>query len=171
MTPADNQPLVIPPLPPPPPDYASRLTPVAEADELVSVGPDYMGREALLTPGAAAGWAAMRDAASAEGIELILVSSFRSVARQTEILSAKLAKGMSLEAALEYSAYPGFSEHHSGNAIDIGTSGARHLEEEFEFTPAFAWLAGRAGGFGFSMTFPRNNRFAIAYEPWHWCFR
>lgn len=142
---------------------------VAEAVELVSVGPDHLGREAWLTPAAAVAWLAMREAAAVDGIELILVSSFRSVARQAELLAVKLAKGIPLEEALVVSAYPGFSEHHSGNAVDIGTSGARHLEEEFEFTPAFDWLVNRAGSFGFSMTYPRDNRFGIAYEPWHWC--
>lgn len=158
-----------PSLPPPPADYLARMPQIAEAAGLVSVGPDHLGREAWLTPAAASAWASMRDTAAASGIELILVSSFRSIARQSELLAAKLAKGMALAEALEYSAYPGFSEHHSGRAIDIGTHGARHLEEEFETTPAFDWLLSNAAAFGFTMTYPRGNRFGIAYEPWHWC--
>jgi D-alanyl-D-alanine carboxypeptidase len=156
-------------LPPPPEDYMSRVPFVAEAPDLVSAGPDHLGREAFLTPSAANAWAAMRDAARVDGIELILISAFRSIDRQAELLSAKLAKGMTLGQALEYSAYPGHSEHHSGNAIDIGTTSARHLEEEFENTPAFGWLAGNARHFGFSMSYPRGNPCGIAYEPWHWC--
>jgi zinc D-Ala-D-Ala carboxypeptidase len=157
-------------LPPPPEDYASRVPAIPEATSLVSVGPDHLQREAFLTPSAAQAWLAMRDAAALDGIELILVSAFRSIERQAELLATKLAKSMTLEQALEYSAYPGFSEHHSGNAIDIGTNDARHLEEEFAFTPAFAWLCENAAGFGFTMTYPRNNPHGIAYEPWHWCF-
>jgi len=156
-------------LPPPPADYASRVPMVAESADLLGVGPDHLGREAYLTPAAARAWAAMRDAAGADGIELILISAFRGIARQTEILAAKLAKGMTLDEALEYSAYPGHSEHHSGNAIDIGTTAARHLEEEFETTPAFAWLNANAGRFGFLLSYPRGNPHRIAYEPWHWC--
>lgn len=158
-------------LPPPPDGYADRVPRVSEATDLVSVGPDHLQREARLTPGAATAWCAMRDAAATEGVELILVSSFRSVARQAEILAGKLAKGLTLEQILEVSAYPGYSEHHSGNAVDIGTVDARHLEEEFEFTHAFDWLCENAGKFGFAMTYPRDNPFGIAYEPWHWCFR
>lgn len=157
-------------LPPPPAGYESRVPAIPEAASLVSVGPDHLQRETFLTPPAAAAWVAMREAAGADGIELILVSAFRSIERQAAIVSGKLEKGMTLEQVLEYSAYPGFSEHHSGNAVDIGTSAARHLEEEFEFTQAFAWLCENAGRFGFSMTYPRGNPFGIAYEPWHWCF-
>ncbi len=158
----------IPALPPPPDDYPGRVPFVPEASHLVSVGLDHLERDAFLTPPAATAWERMKEAAAADGVELILVSAFRSIARQATILAAKLAKGQSLEQALEYSAYPGFSEHHSGNAIDIGAIGARHLEEEFESTPAFAWLCEHAADFGFSMTYPRGNRFGIAYEPWHW---
>lgn len=158
-------------LPPPPSSYASRMQRVAEADELVSVGPDCSGRKACLTREAAEAWHSMRLAAGSDGVELLLVSAFRSVERQAEILAGKLARGMSLEAALEYSAYPGFSEHHTGDAIDIGTSGARHLEEEFEHTAAFFWLRGRAADFSFHLSYPRGNPSGIAYEPWHWCLR
>lgn len=160
----------IPALPPPPEDYAARVPFVPEGTGLVSVGPDHLEREAFLTAPAAAAWITMRDAAASDGIELILISAFRSVLRQAEILTGKLAKGMSLEQALEYSAYPGFSEHHSGEAIDIGTGGCPHLEEEFELTPAFAWLGEHAEAFGFSMSYPRGNPSGIAYEPWHWRF-
>jgi len=163
-----NQIIMLSNLPPPSEDYATRVPFVAEASELVSAGPDHLGREAYLTPSAARAWAAMRDAARADGIELILISAFRSIDRQAELIAAKLAKGMSLEQALEYSAYPGHSEHHSGSAIDLGTASARHLEEEFETTPAFEWLAANARHFGFSLSYPRGNRYGIAYEPWHW---
>lgn len=157
-------------LPPIPPAHAARMPRVAEAVEIVSVGPDHLERDAFLTPWAAKAWEEMKQAAASEGVELILVSAFRSVARQADIVAGKLAKGMTLEQALEYSAYPGFSEHHSGNAVDIGTARARHLEEEFESTPAFVWLCEHAADFGFSMTYARDNPFGIAYEPWHWCF-
>lgn len=156
--------------PPPPSGYATRVPFVSEATDLIGVGPDHLQREAFLTPAAAAAWMAMCDAASADGVALILVSAFRSVTRQQEILTNKIARGITLEEALEYSAYPGFSEHHSGNAVDIGTDGAKHLEEEFESTMAFSWLCENAERFGFTMTYPRDNPFGIAYEPWHWCF-
>ena len=112
----------------------------------------------------------MQSAARSDGVELILVSAFRGIERQAAILGAKLAKGMPLAQALEYSAYPGFSEHHSGNAIDIGSPEARHLEPEFEATRAFAWLMANAAAYHFTLSYPPGNPSGIAYEPWHWCF-
>ena len=102
---------------------------------------------------------------------LLLVSAFRSIARQHEIVAAKLARGQQLDAILQVSAAPGFSEHHTGRAVDIGTPDSPALEEVFEQTPAFAWLQANAACFGFVLSFPRGNACGYLYEPWHWCYR
>ena len=44
-------------------------------------------------------------------------------------------------------------------------------EESFEKTRAFPWLRDNAGAHGFVMSYPRDNRHGIVYEPWHWCWR
>lgn len=150
---------------------ARGLTPFAEADTLVVAERNAAGREFELTPAAAAAWQAMRDAASADGVTLLLVSAFRSIARQHEIVAAKLARGQSLDDILQVSAAPGFSEHHTGRAVDIGTPDSPALEEVFEQTPAFAWLQANAGRFGFVLSFPRDNACGYLYEPWHWCYQ
>lgn len=143
----------------------------AEADELevAEVGPD--GREYLLTPAAAVAWRAMKAAAAADGVTLELVSAFRSVERQVEIVRRKLSQGMSVEEIFSASAPPGFSEHHSGCAIDIGTPDSAPLETQFESTAAFAWLCANAERFGFTLSFPRGNAYGYQYEPWHWRYR
>jgi len=141
-----------------------------EATELVSVGVDIYGREQRLSPEAAAAWKEMRTAAEKEGEILQLVSAFRSVDYQKGIIQRKLAAGQSWEQILRVSALPGFSEHHTGRTIDVTTPGSKVLEEEFENTSAFRWLEKRAGEFGFVMTYPRGNKFGVAYEPWHWTF-
>ncbi|GHD74117.1 D-alanyl-D-alanine carboxypeptidase family protein [Vogesella fluminis] len=150
---------------------ARGLTPFAEADTLVVAERDASGREFELTPAAAGAWQAMHDAAAADGVTLQLVSAFRSIARQREIVATKLAHGQSLDAILRVSAAPGFSEHHTGRAVDIGTPGSPVLEEVFEQTPAFAWLQANAARFGFMLSFPRDNTCGYLYEPWHWCYR
>ena len=71
---------------------------------------------------------------------------------------------------LRVSAAPGYSEHHSGRALDITTPGYAALEEEFELSPAFAWLKKHAKTFRFRLSYPRRNTHGIAYEPWHWCW-
>lgn len=135
--------------------------------EVVATDPD--GREYLLTPEAAAAWRAMQAAALEDGIELQVVSAFRSIDRQTEIIRRKLAAGQCIDDILCVSAPPGFSEHHTGRAVDIGTPGSPALETAFEQTAAFAWLIENAGRFGFRMSYPENNRWGYQYEPWHWC--
>ena len=67
-------------------------------------------------------------------------------------------------------AAPGYSEHHTGRAVDLTTPGTPPLLEAFERTAAFAWLERHAARFGFVMTYPRNNPLGVIYEPWHWTF-
>ena len=139
-----------------------------EAEELVSVGPDIYGRERQLTPQAATRWAELLSAAEQDGIVLSLVSAFRSLEHQRQILERKIRAGEPLDDILKVNAPPGYSEHHTGRAVDLTTPGCPPLSEDFEATAAFAWLARHAHRFGFAMTYPRGNRFGIAYEPWHW---
>jgi D-alanyl-D-alanine carboxypeptidase len=155
-----------------PRDYARlRQLPVQmEARDLVSVGLDIYQREQRLLRGADVAWLAMQEAASADGIELQLVSAYRSVDYQQGIVQRKLEKGQDIETILRVSAAPGYSEHHSGRAIDLTTPGFNVLEEEFEDSEAFRWLRENAGNYGFHMSFPRDNPHGVAYEPWHWAW-
>jgi D-alanyl-D-alanine carboxypeptidase len=67
-------------------------------------------------------------------------------------------------------AIPGFSEHHTGRALDLHAGDGKPLETTFENHPAFAWLCDNAAEFNFHLSYPRNNPSGIDYEPWHWCF-
>ena len=155
-----------------PADYARqhRLPLQPESTRLVGIGQDVFGREQSLGPAAAAAWNRMRRHASSGGVELQAVSAFRSVDYQTELLRRKLARGQAMEQILQVSAAPGYSEHHTGRALDITTPGFAVLETEFEDSPAFSWLTQNAHNFGFRLSFPRGNRQGLAYEPWHWYF-
>jgi len=150
---------------------AARGLPVcAEAQclEVAEIGAD--GREQRLIEPAAAAWRALKAAASADGIALSIVSSFRSIERQTEIIRRKLDAGQAIEEILTVCAPPGFSEHHTGRAVDVSTPGVRALVVEFDRTPAFAWLTAHANDFGFRLSYPAGNAQGFEYEPWHWCF-
>src|SRR5665213_833426 len=140
-----------------------------EARELVRAELGENGREHLLAPAAAAAWCRMRCAASSDGISIYIVSAFRSIERQTQIVRRKLASGISIDDVLAVSALPGYSEHHTGRAVDIGTPDAAPLEYGFNDTAAFAWLQSRAAGFDFRMSYPADNPEGYLYEPWHWC--
>jgi len=145
------------------------LLPVyAEAVDLVEAGPNIVGRMQSLTNDSSRAWLSMLDAARAEDIELVMVSGFRSIEYQAALIRNKLAAGQSLVEILQVNVAPGYSQHHTGNAIDIATPGYKPLLEEFENSPAFAWLKEYAGRFGFTLSYPRNNTEGIAYEPWHW---
>jgi D-alanyl-D-alanine carboxypeptidase len=139
-----------------------------EAQELVDVGPNLVGRMQRLTPETAASWQEMQSAARDDGITLMIVSGFRSIDYQASLIRKKINAGQSLSEILAVNAAPGFSEHHTGLAIDVASPGTRPLTEEFEASEAFAWLRENAERFGFSMSYPRENRQGFIYEPWHW---
>jgi D-alanyl-D-alanine carboxypeptidase len=136
--------------------------------EVAEVGADE--RNHLLIPAAAEGWRNLKEAALGDGISLFIVSAFRSIDRQTEIVRKKLEAGMAIEEILTVCAPPGFSEHHTGRAIDLSTPGSRAVEIEFDQTAAFAWLNVHAAKFRFYLSYPVGNQCGYQYEPWHWCF-
>ena len=140
-----------------------------EAD-LVSI-PSRTARQIRLTILAAEAWERLHTAAARANISLIPLSGFRSIARQAEIIRAKLVAGQAITDILRYVAAPGFSEHHTGRALDLATPGSPPLEEKFAETTAFAWLSEHAREFGFSLSFPCGNIHGIAFEPWHWCWQ
>lgn len=152
--------------------YAARtgLALVAEPDRLAFAGRDRFRRPLWLHPGAARGWHHLRDAAMRDGVALDAISGWRSHAYQLGIFERKRARGQRVAAILAVNAAPGFSEHHSGLALDIGTAGEPPAEESFEATPAFAWLRAHAAAHGFVMSYPRDNPHGIVHEPWHWRF-
>lgn len=147
------------------------LVPFEDACELDVAQVDVDGRVHELVPAACAAWAAMKGAAAVDGIELVIVSAFRSIARQAEIVWAKHLSGQGNDEIFAVSAPPGFSEHHTGRAIDLSSPGEAVLEEEFEQAAAFTWLEKYAADYGFTMTYPRGNEYGFSYEPWHWCYQ
>jgi zinc D-Ala-D-Ala carboxypeptidase len=137
--------------------------------EVAEVGVD--GREHLLVPSASDAWRSLKAAALVEGIDVFIVSAFRSIDRQAEIIRRKIEAGVAIENILSVCAPPGFSEHHTGRAVDLSTAGTRALEVEFDQTPAYAWLNQRAAEFGFFLSYPISNPWGYQYEPWHWCYK
>lgn len=152
-------------------DYAARtgLTLVAEPTWLAFAGHDRARRPLWLLVDTARAWHHMRYAALRDDVVLDAISGYRSHDYQLGIFERKLSRGERLDNILRVNAAPGYSEHHSGRALDIGTPDEPPAEHSFENTAAFAWLTRHAEGYGFTMTFPRDNPHGIVYEPWHWC--
>jgi len=155
-----------------PSDYEAQygLSIQYEESDLVEIGQDIYNRTQYLSSEAAVSWNTMRTKAYEEGIQLDIVSAFRSVSKQRSIIERKLRQGQSIESILKASAAPGYSEHHTGRAIDISTPGCEPLDEEFELTEAFRWLMQNASTYSFTLSYPRGNSGGVAYEPWHWAY-
>lgn len=139
-------------------------------EELQVVDIDFEGKPFILTSSAAQAWLDMKATAQSEQITLMPFSGFRSYLHQKNLIERHLRNGRKIEDILTHIAIPGFSEHHSGRAIDIHTSGRAVLEEEFEATDAFDWLTKNASRFHFRLSYPRANPQGIIYEPWHWFY-
>lgn len=116
----------------------------------------------------AAAFKKMREDAKKDGVNLRIVSGFRSTEYQKTVFPKKFANKKNptekeFISRLKFSAPPGFSEHHTGLAIDINS-----LEQTFANTKAYKWLSEHAKDYGFEMSFPQNNKQGLGFEPWHW---
>ena len=112
----------------------------------------------------------MRNDAKKEGVNLVFLSGYRSIKLQEEIFySLKSVRNQNASERARVSAPPGYSEHSTGFAIDIGDANYREkdFEVEFENTEAFEWLKMNAAKYHFKLSFKKNNKY-IDYEPWHW---
>ncbi|MEC4893715.1 MAG: M15 family metallopeptidase [Oscillatoria sp. PMC 1051.18] len=147
--------------------------PEAEPDVMTvisSYGTGEYQRFESLQPEAAKELMKMIYAARQDSIWLVPVSGFRTLKAQKQLFEAQVKRRGSEENAAKVSAPPGYSEHHTGYAIDLtdGNFPNRDITREFENTPAYQWLKMNAQNFGFELSFPQNNSQGISYEPWHW---
>lgn len=143
----------------------------SEPTLLFHIGQDRYQRSIWLQASAGLALKNMLTAARQNGIPLQVISAFRSMHYQASLLARKRQRGETIGSILSVSAAPGYSEHHSGRAIDLAEMGAPALTEEFADTASFAWLRQNAHRFGFVMSFPPDNPHGVLYEPWHWCYR
>ena len=110
----------------------------------------------------------MKKEALKNNIELEIISGYRSSKYQIEIFKHKFRNPDAptieeLKKRLSVSAPSGYSEHHTGLAIDINS-----VEDDFAGTAEAIWLECNAPKFGFELSFPKNNVQGLSYEPWHW---
>ena len=112
----------------------------------------------------------MRQDAKNDGIFLVFLSGYRSINLQKEIFySLKSKRNQVASERARVSAPPGYSEHSTGFAIDIGdfNEPKTDFDVEFEDTEAFRWLKNNAAKYHFKLSFNKNNQ-NVDYEPWHW---
>ncbi len=137
----------------------------------VETGLDREGRPIWLACEASRAFGRLGDAARQDGIPIVVISAYRSVAHQARLIRRQLERGAPLDTILTRIAPPGYSEHHTGRALDLSsTDESEPLTEAFEGTVLFDWLNHSASRFGFHLSYPRNNRHGFIYEPWHWAY-
>src|SRR3546814_20727145 len=101
-------------------------------------------------------WRNLRDAALGDDIVLDSISGYRSHAYQLGIFERKRARGQDVDDILTVNAAPGYSEHHSGPALDIGTPGEPPPEQPLEGPPAFARPGPHPPHHGLPISYPRD---------------
>lgn len=108
----------------------------------------------------------LKEAASVN-VNLNVISGYRSYSDQASIYDSAV-QGFGKTEADKQSARPGYSEHQTGLAVDLGT-GSCDLEVCFGETPAGKWLANNAHKYGFIIRYQkgREHLTGYQYEPWH----
>lgn len=105
---------------------------------------------------------------SDEGIHVELDSAFRSVAEQQKIIDDFTEK-YGEDYAKSYAAVPGYSEHHTGLALDLYliVDGVTAYENEdlMKYPEVWAKIHEKLPKYGFILRYPGNNGYP--YEPWH----
>lgn len=106
------------------------------------------------------------------GIQPELLSVYRTVEKQEEIF-ARYTREHGLEYAKTYAAVPGYSEHHTGFAIDVGfylDGTVDHaIASLLSFEDLFAVVHQKLPQYGFILRYPKGKEAItnIGYEPWH----
>jgi LAS superfamily LD-carboxypeptidase LdcB len=105
--------------------------------------------------------------AKADGVDLWVVSAYRSFSQQADLKGQYLTTYGS--GANTFSADQGYSEHQLGTTLDLTTKGLGGGLDGFGNTPAYTWLQAHAHEYGFTLSYPEGNSY-YTYEPWHWRF-
>ena len=116
---------------------------------------------------------AMFDAAAEENIWFWVVSGYRSPGQQEIVLDRAIQAnenaGMTAteaeEDALRTVAQPGYSEHHTGLAVDFND-----VTDAFEKSDAYRWLTEHAAEYGFVQRYKKEKSAVtgIDRESWHY---
>lgn len=107
----------------------------------------------------------MIDDANATGLDLKILSAYRSFGEQASLKSTYTVTYGS--GANKFSADQGYSEHQLATTIDFNTTKRSSVLSGFDKTPEYTWLTENAYKYGFTISYPKENKYYI-YEPWHW---
>jgi len=96
-----------------------------------------------------------------------ILSSYRTIEKQTQILEGKAALS-GIEEARKWVASPGYSEHHTGMSFDIAVV-IDGIARTFKGNGDYGWFAEHCFEYGFIRRYPpeKVDITKISYEPWH----
>ncbi|MFD1211888.1 D-alanyl-D-alanine carboxypeptidase family protein [Arthrobacter sp. GCM10027362] len=122
-----------------------------------------------LRKAAAAKLSSLFTGARKAGHRLAVVSAYRSYSYQAALYDSYV-RSYGRAYADTISARPGYSEHQTGLAVDVGQARTTcQLEACFGSTPEGRWVAGNAYKYGFIVRYPKGQQkvTGYTYEPWH----
>jgi D-alanyl-D-alanine carboxypeptidase len=97
-----------------------------------------------------------------------IISGYRTLEYQQGLLDDKVHETGEAE-ALRWIARPGYSEHHTGLAFDLGLYSDAGVSTGFTGTGTFKWLDDNFYRYGFIVRYPEDKTeiTGISFEPWH----
>ena len=139
-----------------------------EPNEITNISLSYSYGDNKVSKDTNDAYIEMAKAAKNDGVQLMANSTYRTYKRQEEIYKDfYYSKGISY--ADKYAARAGYSEHQTGLAIDIFTTG-NSTTSNFEESDAFKWLSTNAYKYGFILRYPKDKEYLTGYnyESWHY---
>ena len=143
---------------------------IKEEKELFFAGYDIYERKIFMSHKSINNWFRLDSAAKVNDIHLLIVSAYRSYKHQAQIIERKIKLGKSLINILKENKLPGFSEHHTGCAIDFTNKNYNGLSENFKYSKEYTWLLENAHLYNFYLTYSEDVIMDIGFEPWHWYY-
>ena len=110
----------------------------------------------------------MYNAAKNDNVSIFIASPYRSYSDQNALYTYYVNTD-GKQNADTYSARPGFSEHHTGLAMDLIPEYGLDLDT-FENSDGFKWMQENAYKYGFILRYPKDKEYITGYiyEPWHY---
>lgn len=135
-------------------------------DDLVSIPSVYASEENFqCNKVALEAFKKMYNAALNDGFQLIINSAYRSYDDQVELNDYYL-KEYGQNYVNKYVAFPGYSEHQTGLAFDVGSRNSN----VFASSKEYGWMQENAYKYGFIYRFTKKDEFITGFrnEPWHY---
>ena len=136
-------------------------------DNLEEINTQYALEGMRLVSDAKDAFEEMAKKAKKEGLNIIVMSSYRSYKYQVNLYN-RYARKDGKEKADTYSGRPGHSEHQTGFAIDVYNKKTEYTN--FEKTKEYDWMLDHAHEYGFILRFPKDkeNETGYQFESWHY---